>query len=286
MDQGALSIKLFLPRADPKGLRIAEIPFQWTGTALAAPRTEIDELLKRRECDRAGVYVLTGVDPETDRPHAYIGEAEVIRERLKQHKGREFWTSAIVFVSKDESLNKAHVRWLESRLIRKAADVGRFTLEQNQPGDPPLSESECADMEVFLSRILQILPLLGCDLVTPIADPPGRSNDTSELFCRVKGAEARGRRTPDGFVVFRNSTAVLEDRPSAQRRHPFAVTWRQKLIAEGVLVEKDGFLLFSKDAEFPSPSTAASVVHGGGANGLKEWRTKEGTTLRELDEGA
>jgi hypothetical protein len=76
----------------------------------------------------------------------------------------------------------------------------------------------------------------------------------------------------------------LKDRPSAQQRHPFVVTLRKKLITDGVLVEKNGFLTFSKDAEFSSPSAAAAVVHGGGANGLTEWKTKDGTTLKELDE--
>jgi hypothetical protein len=108
------TIKLFLPRGDAKALRTAEIS-NWTGKALAAPRTELDELLARKELDKAGVYILTGSDPETNAPRAYIGEAEVIRERLKQHRSKEFWVSAIVFVSKDENLTKAHVRYLESR---------------------------------------------------------------------------------------------------------------------------------------------------------------------------
>ena len=93
------TIKLFLPRGDAKSLRTAEIS-NWTGKAIAAPRTELDELLQREELDKAGVYILSGSDPMSGSPRAYIGEAEVIRERLKQHKTKEFWVSAIVFVSK------------------------------------------------------------------------------------------------------------------------------------------------------------------------------------------
>jgi hypothetical protein len=78
------------------------------------------------------VYILSGTDATTGNPRAYIGEAEVIRERLKQHKGKEFWISAIVFVSKDENLTKAHVRYLESRILAEAITIGRVTLEQNQ----------------------------------------------------------------------------------------------------------------------------------------------------------
>lgn len=279
------TIKLFLPQGDAKGLRTAEIS-NWTGKALAAPRTELDFLLAREECEKAGVYVLTGSDPSTNAPRAYIGEAEVIRERLKRHKGKEFWVLAIVFVSKDENLTKAHVRYLESRLLSEALQVGRFALEQNQASGAKLPESDREDMEVFLSRIRQLLPVLGSDLLTPIVKAPSKGQAREPLFCRVKGAEARGQRTTDGFVVFSGSTSVLKDRPSAQRRHPFAVTLRKKLIADGVLVEKNGFLTFTKDSEFSSPSAAAAVIHGGGANGLTEWKTKDGTTLKELDKMA
>ena len=279
------TIKLFLPRGDAKSLRTAEIS-NWTGKAVAAPRTELDDLLAREELEKAGVYILIGSDPLTNAARAYIGEAEVIRERLKQHKTKEFWVSAIVFVSKDENLTKAHVRYIESRLLAEAAKIGRFTLEQNQAGGSRLPESDREDMEVFLSRIRQLLPVLGSDILAPIAQPAAKTQPGGVLWCRNKGAEARGQRTPNGFVVFQDSTAVLEDRPSALQRHPFVVALRKQLLADGALAQQDGFLRFKKDTEFTSPSTAAAVVHGGGANGLAEWKTKDGTTLKELDEMA
>ena len=153
------TIKMFLPRGDAKSLRTAEIS-NWTGKAVAAPRTELDVLLQREELDKSGVYILIGTDPFSGSPHAYIGEAEVIRERLKQHKSKEFWISAIVFVSKYENLTKAHTRHLEGRLISEATQVGRFTLENSQAGGSKLPESDREDMEVFLARIKQMLPVL------------------------------------------------------------------------------------------------------------------------------
>lgn len=149
-----------------------------------------------------------------------------------------------------------------------------------------MPESDREDMEVFLSRIRQLLPVLGSDLLTPIAKTTTKSQAADQLFCRIKGAKARGQRTPDGFVVFSGSTAVQNERPSAQRSHPFVVTLRSKLVTDGILVEKNGLLVFSEDFEFSSPSAAAAVIHGGGANGLIEWKTKNGTTLKALDEKA
>jgi len=252
---------------------------------VAAPRTELEELLAREELDKAGIYILLGSNPQTNAPHAYIGEAEVIRDRLKQHKTKEFWVSAIVFTSKDENLTKAHVRYLESRLLAEAAQVKRFTLDQNQAGGAKLPESDREDMEVFLARIRQLLPVLGSDILTPIAQTSAKGQPGGVLLCRIKGAAARGQRTVNGFVVFQGSTAVLEERPSAES-YPYVVAQRKQLIGDGVLIEKGEFLEFTKDAEFSSPSAAAVVIHGGSANGLTAWKTQAGITLKQLDEQA
>jgi hypothetical protein len=194
----------------------------------------------REELEKAGIYILTGSDPITNAPRAYIGEAEVIRERLKQHKSKEFWVSAIVFVSKDENLTKAHVRYLESRLLTEAAKVNRFTLEQNQAGGSKLPESDREDMEVFLSRIRQLLPVLGSDILSPISQPDTTAQRGGVLHCRMKGAEGRGQRTPNGFVVFSGSTAVLGERPSMEK-YAYVMTQRKQLIAEGCSLRKKAF---------------------------------------------
>ena len=86
----------------------------------------------------------------------------------------------------------------------------------------------------------------------------------------MKGAEARGHRTPDGFVVLQGSTAVLQERQSA-KRWPYVIALRKELIDDGTLIQKDGLYLFTRDAEFSSPSAAAAVIEGGSANGLIDW---------------
>jgi len=276
------TIKLFLPRGDAKGLRTAEIS-NWTGKAIAAPRTELEKLLEREELQKAGVYILLGSDPTSNSPLAYIGEAEVISDRLRQHKTKEFWVSAIVFVSKDENLTKAHVRYLENRLLSEAKDIDRFKLEQNQASGSKLPESDREDMEVFLARIRQLLPVLGSDILAPISRAATPTQPGGVLFCKIKGAEARGQRTPNGFVVYRGSTAVLEERPSAST-YPYVLAERKQLIADGTIVKKGGLLAFTKDVEFSIPSAAAAVVHGGSAAGPREWKTEDGRTLKQLDE--
>jgi|GEM_PF-2939916 len=67
-------------------------------------------------------------------------------------------------------------------------------------------------MEVFLARIRQLLPVLGSDLLTPIAQPAAKPQPGGVLFCRIKGAEARGQRTASGFVE-NSKTRVLSKIP-------------------------------------------------------------------------
>jgi len=58
---------------------------------------------------------------------------------------------------------------------------------------------------------------------------------------------------------------------------------RRRLIEDGTLVEDGGHLTFTRDSEFTSPSAAATVVHGGSANGLLAWKNKDGKTLKEIE---
>jgi hypothetical protein len=277
------TIKLFLPHGDARRLRVGEVS-NWTGKALAAPRTELEDLLARDELESSGVYFLLGVNPETGESLAYIGEAEVIRDRLKQHKTKDFWTSVVVFVSKDENLTKAHVRYLENRLIQEAKAIGRYELENANASNPKLPESDREDMEVYLARIRQVLPVLGSDLLSPIAGSTKPTHPQPQLLCKIKDALASGRRTEAGFVVFAKSTAVLTVRRSAESQYPNTIALRQRLIQDKTLVEQDGVYVFTKDVEFSSPSAAAAVIHGGSANGLTAWKDKNGKTLKELEE--
>lgn len=277
------TIKLFLPYGDPKKVRTAEIS-NWSGKAIAAPRTDLEQLLLRDELAKPGIYFLLGVDSIDGRPMAYIGEAETVSSRIKQHKVKDFWNAAIVFVSKDENLTKAHIRYLEGRLIEAANKISRCKVENSQASGARLPESDQHEMEVFLERITQLLPILGTDILTPIVQIDTDNNNIEEYICSKKGALARGKRVPNGFVVFNGSTAVVKDRDSAKTHGQWVLTLREKLKAEGALVEKDGFYVFTKDVEFSSPSSAAAVIHAGNAAGPIAWKNKAGKTLKEVEE--
>lgn len=275
------TIKIYLPHGDPKRLRTGEIS-NWSGKAVAGPRTELDQLLKREEATNVGVYLLTGVDPLSGGPAVYIGEAESIQARLKQHVDKDFWNHVVYFTSKDENLTKSHIRYLEGRLIELAKLAGRASLTNSQASTSKLPESDIADMEIFLEKIEQLLPALGVEVLVPIASLPKSTEEARLLFCEISGLKARGHLTPNGIVVLAQSEAATALRPSA-KDYPWVVNARAQLANDGVLLPADGHLVFAKDHEFSSPSAAAAVIHGGTANGRTAWKDASGKTLKQLE---
>lgn len=275
------TIKIFLVHGDPKRLRTAELS-NWTGKAVAGPRSEFDSVLAREESHKSGIYFLTGTDPETGNSAVYVGEAESIRDRVKSHLDKDFWNQIVFFTSKDENLTKAHIRYLEGRLIEQAKQAARAQVKNNQSSGARLPESDREDMEIFLEKIHQLLPVLGVEVLVPTAAKAEAAAELELLSCEIKGLKATGHLTPNGIVVLGGSQAVLKERPSSQK-YPWALNMRQKLRDEGVLAIKADHLLFAQDVEFSSPSAAAAVIHGGSANGLTAWKNKDGKTLKELE---
>ena len=276
------TLKMYLAYGDPKRLRTVEIS-NWTGKAVSGPRSEFDKVLEREESQSSGVYFLTGTDPETDKSAIYIGEAECIRDRVKSHLSKDFWNNITYFVTKDENLTKAHIKYLEGRLIDIARITERTIVMNSQGSGAKLPESDREDMEVFLEKMQQILPVLGVEAFLDKSSSTASSGKQKKdvLNCNIKGLTASGYLTPNGIVVLKGSQAVLEERASAQK-WPSVLVQRNKLIADGALIEKDGAYVFTKDVEFTSPSSAAATIHGGSANGLTAWVNKDGVQLKQL----
>lgn len=273
------SIKIFLADGTPDGIRIVE-KSNWTGRAVVASRAQLSEALQRDELTRPGVYVLTGAD-SSGSARIYVGEADVLGERLRNHAGRkDFWTSFIAFTSTDENLNKAHVRYLESKLIALAKAANQWGLENSAtPGEPPLSEADRADAEWFLDEMLVIYPILGVDAFESASAEAAAPDAAADLTLSQRGAEGRGRETKDGFVVLAGSRARATEVPSI---HAHLQELRQQLLTRGVLVAEDEHLVFTQDYRFSSPSTAAGVLVGGAANGRKAWRGDDGRILKDI----
>ena len=300
------SLRIFVADGDPDGLRIVD-KSNWIGKALVFPRALLPQVKARPELAQTGVYLLLGPRPDGEGDMLYVGEGDPIRPRLESHYAqKDFWTRAIGFTTTTAGqLNKAHVQFLESRLIALARAAKRMPLDNaNQPAEPSLSEADRADMDVFLGHMLGMLPVLGVHafekaqrvptfttapvLSAPIVSPVVQSAQEAapptaplELTLRAKVYEAIGSDTAQGFVVFSGSTVAAEIGNSlswSQRKQ------REDLVKTGVLQSDGAVLRFTQDYVFSSPSTAASLIHGRSANGRIEWKAADGRTLKEIQE--
>jgi hypothetical protein len=279
------SLRIFVADGDPDGLRIVD-KSNWIGKALVFPRALLPQIKVRPELAQTGVYLLLGPRSDGEGDMLYVGEGDPIRPRLESHYAqKDFWTRAIGFTTTTAGqLNKAHVQFLESRLIAMARAAKRMPLDNaNQPAEPSLSEADRADMEVFLSHMLGMLPVLGVHAFEQTPKTP-TAKTSPVLTCKGKGVQATGYEASQGFIVLAGSQAATNSAPSMEQHVRGIFDLRQELISNGVLATQNGCHLFTQDYTFSSPSSAAAVVLGRSANGRIEWKEGNGRTLKEIQE--
>ncbi len=296
------SLKLYLVDGSPLGVITAELGAS-SVRATVASRTSLPELLSRGEAAKTGIYLLAGPDRELPgRDRIYVGEGDQVRTRLARHDADEnmdFFTRAIFVVSKDDNLTKAHVRYLESRLIGAIRAAGRASLHNaTEPPVGGLPESEVSDMERILDEIEILLPVVGFDILRPagrLAAAPVRSQVGREpqprevaedepespiFFAHINQAEARAIERAGEFVVLAGSTACAEIQTSLPSN---LRDLREALIESQTLVPTDDgrTLRFERDASFGSPSAASSLIGGYSDSGPRTWRLPNGQSYRE-----
>jgi hypothetical protein len=281
------SLELYFIDGRPDGMLTAEV-FNWTGHLLMAPRTQISAALARKEARYTGVYLLIG---ERDGlPLAYIGEAEDISARIRNHDGlKDWWTIAVLVTSAANNLNKAHVRYLEARLVEEARALGVSLENGTTPARPSLSEAAQANMEAFLEYLLMVLPALRVDVFISNKRPStgtgpgagGSTNPVFELSARKHGIVATAVLEGGEFIVQAGSQA----RPSwtGPITHSYAQA-HADLMRSGVLESRGAHCVFTTNYAFRSPSAAAAAVNGRSSNGTLDWRLKTtGQTYKDWE---
>ncbi|RWX54341.1 GIY-YIG nuclease family protein [Photobacterium chitinilyticum] len=280
-------LKIYLADGTVSGIRHAEI-VNWTGQALAIPRVKIKDLDGWEEVHRPGVYFLFGYDDEVSRLAAYIGEAENITKRLQQHlSSKDFWNEAICFTNKDENLTKAHIKYLESRLIELSLHANRYQLDNgNQPPQSSLPRGERDAMEEFLENIRTLLGTLGHKLLEPVvkttASEQTSSSEPNQDLVTLKGRKykATAQLTSEGIVVLKGSEGSISANQSLSKGY---TKIRDNLIDKGLLIEENSKLVATDDILFTSSSQAAAVLLGYPCNGLDYWIDNKGQSLKQRE---
>lgn len=283
-------IKLFLVDGTPGGLTTAEIT-NWTGHVLQARRSDLADLLKREEAQRTGVYLLLGDDEAAiGETRCYIGEADVVAERLRHHhRDKDFWDQVIVVTSKDANLTKSHGRYLESRLITLATQAGRVSLENGTaPAVPALPEADASDMDYFIGQLQVVLPVLGVNAirVRPSKISTNGSVGLAEspifhLRNARAGVDARAQQIDGEFTMLEGSVVIASwhgvgKAASTQKAYASYRAQHEQLLADGAVVVDSAGARVTRDIVFSSPSTAGAVALGRSCNGRVEWVSTDG----------
>ena len=255
----------------------------WSGKAIFCPRASLKALLRRAEFASPGVYLLQNQSGDDHYDSSiYIGEAEVLAKRLKHHLADRDFESVVCFSSRE--LTKAHIKYLEAKLIQLAKDANTSYVENgNRPRAAHLPESDISDMEDFIEQIKLILPVVGIRALVPAVsrrhEPLRNMSGRQQYRIKSKGLSATMVELKDGFLVRAGSEA------SAKVTESLNLSWRNirtKLLDAHVLKEEGDKLIFAEDAIFASPSAASSVVLGRQSPGPIVWILDDGRTYKEV----
>lgn len=297
------AVHLILRDADPAGIVIATRD-NWTGKAYSLPRGDLEYL--RPNLAGAGVYVMVGAadNDESGLPVIYVGEAEDVTSRLSAahtQLGRldVTYQRLVVFTSQADDLNKAHVKWLEAELVRRARLGARCTLANgNNPPRPSLTEFDMIFVESFLANMLVLYPLLGVDaftttvaprspsrttLTTTVSDSPVLPSDAALLEIAVSNVPgAQAILGPDNLLTLLAGSSIT--RKPAASDHAQRAKVRHALFEDGQLEVLDDDWWTLKESYGPlSASSAAGLVVGYSINGRTAWKNAVGVSLAKLE---
>lgn len=285
------SINLFLMDGEASG-RIKCTLANWTGVAYKIPRTALDLCKERGDLKQSGIYFLFGISDQTGNNVVYVGQAgarkngEGLLYRLQEHKrnpDKDYWTEAIVFTTSNNSFGPTEISYLENRFFGLALAANRYEVKNgNDPTHGNITEEKESELEEFVDYARIVMGTLGHKVFEPVvtaktamATDEHTEDEEPVLYFNRTNLNAIGRRTSEGFVVFKGSAVAS----NLQKSCPENVIKLRERYREKI----DDSRLLTEDILFTSPSAAAAFVGGSSLSGNELWKTAEGITLKNLE---
>lgn len=309
----AKTIQIYLPKGNPRGLRVAEMTTRMV-CLIEIPRHNIDEFFVMPEAKKVGLYFLVGNANNVNKPLLYIGQTGELGKRLEQHhRNKDLWAWQRVFVMllTNNALTQTHTLYMEHKAIARALEMGRYTLKNgnngNRPHTPDPLKADCDEwfdtLNILLSTLGQPIfdsqgshhhdkmvhsPLPVIDLkpisaitITPLAlANPTNPSESMLFFCKTHGICAQGYYDNNRFMVLKGSFIRQQNTKTLKKS---MVNKKQNLLNSGklIIVDSTSYQL-TEDQSFTSPSTAAELVTGRSSNGWKVWKNAAGQTLDSI----
>ncbi|CEQ06456.1 DUF4357 domain-containing protein [Paeniclostridium sordellii] len=289
------TINTYLINENQYGPKTIEIK-NWVGKAMYSPVNNLAQLLKtREEFDKPGIYFLKSQsDKDIYTEKIYVGEGECVKDRLASHlvdENRDF-DECIVFISKDDMLTKAHIRYIEAKAIKEIKKLNNSELEnKNEQKFPKLSESDISDVEYFFEEMKIIMPLASFNCfksnITNISKNEHEKEETKKriseytFYIDRNGIKATAIENEEGFIVLKGSSCKKQSNKSMKKDRKVL---KKKLIESGILIEKEDVYIFKEDTIFKSSSQASSIILGSQTSGPQSWKTKDNKTYKKFVE--
>ena len=275
------TIQMCIFDGNPNGRIMCELS-NWNGRVYKISRNDLSEFANRPDCEYTGVYFLFGKD-EDNKDTVYVGEAEKMLVRLKQHlKDHNYWNDCVVVISKDNILNKAHVKYLENKFCTLAVDAKRSSIINNTvPTCSSISEFDESMLTEFIENARLLVNTLGYKVFDKIDTSVVEKENSDTIFhiAAARGADAKGLLVPDGFMVIKGSKIAKDTVPSMASN---LVNLRNIMLEKNIINQE---FVFVTDYIFTSPSLAAAIVMGRNANGRTEWKNINNKSIKDIEEG-
>lgn len=274
------TIKLFLMDGEPSGRMKCSLA-NWTGIAYKIPRTALDKCKDLDILKQSGVYFLFGTD-KSDNAVVYIGQAGARKNgkglllRIQEpHASIDYWTEAVMFTTTNNSFGPTEISYLENRFCNMAVQSGRYVVKNgNDPNPGNITEETESELEEFIDYAKIVMGTLGHKVFEPFAPSSEVEDEEPVLYLEYGKGIASGKRTSDGFVIFKGSAV----NPSLTKSCPERTIKDRKKYASKI--NKNGVLI--SDILLSSPSSAAGFVGGASLSGNALWNDSNGKTLKEL----
>lgn len=290
-------IKLFIMESK-KNLKTVDLS-NWVGKIFIGNRKHIDIIQQIPEISKStGIYFLLGKDVQTEESFLYIGEADDVANRIKQHslsKKQAWFDEFIIFVSKDMDLTKAHVRYLEKSLYDLAKqNLTTITIKNScSPPGSNLSDADIAYMKEFQNNMVFILNNLGVIDFVKTQDKNNKISSKDIFYLPLTQdridkngniAKARMIISENGYILLKNSYVESAERAPSFKNHIYYKI-RKKLENDNLFINSDikGLWVTKNDIPFKSCSAAAAVVKNRATNGRAEWKLSNNMTLDEFE---
>lgn len=265
-----------------EGARIIDMGSTKSCECFVLPRDLVSEVGKKHPVlHQHSFYILLGKD-KSGRNMAYIGETQDFTDRVIDHKiKKDFWSIALVFVSKANEIFASEVLYLEYLGYQAAVEAGNYIIENpNKVNKQKLSPDKEDEMELFFEDIQFLTRFYGCK----VFDEPEKSIVTDcgiEFTMKMSKSGLHAKmiyfRQSKRYVIKAGSTIISETYNSCSKG---IAAFRQEIISNQKLAQQNGDLFtLLQDVEIPekssSPSGAASFCAGTSYQGTEAWEDKD-----------